>query len=254
MEWRIGCSGFYYKEWKEIFYPKGLPQKSWFEYYCTRFNTLEINSTFYKMPSLLSFNNWYDKSPGDFLFTVKAPRLITHYKKFIDTKTLLIDFYTTIEEGLKEKVGCVLFQLPPSYSYTQERLNMILEQMNANFNNVVEFRHETWWNENVLKALTDQNITFSGISYPSHLPDEIIENTLQLLYYRFHGTPVLYKSQYSLDEITAFANAIAPGDKQIYVYFNNTWGDSALINAQQLQEITGTTSKNSAEIGQTSLF
>ncbi len=253
MEWRIGCSGFYYREWKEIFYPAGLPQKSWFEYYCQHFNTLEINSTFYKMPTLKAFNNWYNQSPPDFLFTVKAPRLITHYKKFNEVTSLVTDFYSTIKEGLREKVGCVLFQLPPSYSFSKERLDAVLGQMNPGFNNVMEFRHESWWTAEVFKALSAQQITFSGISYPSSLPDQVIENT-SLVYYRFHGKPVLYKSLYSLEEIKAFVAQLPPGDRQVYVYFNNTWGNSALINSRQLQEITGTNLKISHKSPQTTLF
>jgi len=100
MKWQIGCSGFYYKEWKETFYPKDLPQKDWFKYYCQHFNTIEINATFYKMPNKTSFDKWYIESPPDFLFTIKAPRQITHYKKLNNCKSVLTDFYSTISEYL----------------------------------------------------------------------------------------------------------------------------------------------------------
>jgi uncharacterized protein YecE (DUF72 family) len=237
MDWRIGCSGFYYKEWKEIFYPTGLAQKNWFEYYAQHFNTIEINSTFYKMPGPKTFSNWMEKSPDDFLFTIKAPRLITHYKKFNEVESLLADFYGHIREGLQEKLGAVLFQMPPSFVYTEERLSMLLQHLDPAFQNVIEFRHISWWTEEVFHRLTAQHITFSGQSYPAALPDERIENT-DTIYYRFHGKPVLYKSLYEQAVLENFVKEVDTDKKQVYVYFNNTWGQSALINARQMQDLT----------------
>lgn len=237
MDWRIGCSGFYYKEWKEFFYPASLPQKQWFDYYCQHFNTIEINSSFYKQPSAKSFTQWYETSPADFLFTIKAPRAITHYNKFNHSEELLTDFYQVIATGLKEKLGCALFQMPPSFTYTEERLNLLLKSLQPGFKNVVEARHISWWNNQVMDAFKKNHITFSGISYPSALPDEVIQNN-DPVYYRFHGKPILYKSLYTAKEIELFAAAIQPVNKQIFVYFNNTWGTSALTNAQQLITLT----------------
>jgi uncharacterized protein YecE (DUF72 family) len=236
MEWRIGCSGFLYREWKEIFYPKGLAQKNWFQFYCEHFNCIEINSSFYKLPTLTALTNWYDKSPADFLFTIKAPRGVTHYKKFNQVQDVVNDFYSLIEEGLGDKLGCILFQMPPSYSYTEERLHNILDHLNTKHRNVLEFRHASWWNEGAIRLLSKQNVTFSGISYPSALPDDLIQNT-DLVYYRFHGKPVLYKSLYSATEIEDFVKHFHEPAKVAYVYFNNTWGTSALINSKQLMDL-----------------
>src|SRR4051812_36983931 len=111
--WWIGCSGFHYKHWKDIFYPEGLPQKKWFEFYCENFNTLELNVTFYRFPQLAFLESWYKRSPKKFRFAVKAPRSITHYKQFHDTESLISDFYGVVKTGLKNKLGCILFQLPP---------------------------------------------------------------------------------------------------------------------------------------------
>jgi len=236
-EWRIGCSGFYYKEWKEIFYPVGLPQKSWFEFYCRHFNTIEINSSFYRQPSAKSFDTWYNTSPADFLFSIKAPRTITHYSKFNDVQYLMDDFYEVIKTKLKEKLGPVLFQLPPSFSYTAERLDLILQSLREGFHNVIEARHISWWNDHALDALKRHHISFSGLSYPSSLPEEAMLGT-DPVYYRFHGKPVLYKSLYSKAQLDHFLAQITPEHKQVFVYFNNTWGESALINARQLQQLT----------------
>lgn len=237
MDWRIGCSGYYYKEWKEFFYPAGLPQKQWFEYYCQHFNTIEINSSFYKQPSAKSFAAWYECSPADFLFTIKAPRSITHYNKFNDSKELIHDFYDVTATGLKEKLGCILFQLPPSFSYSAERLALLINSLDPAFHNVVEARHISWWNNTVMQEFKQRQITFSGISYPSALPDEVIQFN-DPVYYRFHGKPVLYKSLYTEEEIKTFASTILDSHQQIFVYFNNTWGTAALINARQLTALT----------------
>ncbi|KIO74929.1 hypothetical protein TH53_23520 [Pedobacter lusitanus] len=236
-DWRIGCSGYYYKEWKEIFYPAGLAQKQWFSYYCSYFNTIEINSSFYKQPSQKSLTAWYESSPPDFLFSIKAPRTITHDHKFTASEELIADFYQVIIAGLREKLGCVLFQLPPSFTYSEERLSMLIRNLDPAFNNVVEFRHISWWNNEVIRQFKQNRLTFSGLSYPSPLPDEVIQFN-DPVYYRFHGKPVLYKSLYPEQEIAAFAKSILPVNKQVFVYFNNTWGTAALINAKQLIKLT----------------
>ena len=101
---------------------------------------------------------WYKKSIAGFRFAVKAPRAITHYKKFNDTERLISDFYSTIEEGLKEKLGTVLFQMPPRFDYTEERLEKIINSLDTSFNNVVEFRHVSWWNVVVYKELANNKI------------------------------------------------------------------------------------------------
>jgi len=237
MDWRIGCSGFYYKDWKEFFYPKGLAQKNWFSFYCRHFNTIEINSTFYKMPTQKSFAKWYMESTADFLFTIKAPRLITHYKQLKDCKSLLNDFHVAVSDGLQEKLGAVLFQFPPRFDFNEQRLALLLELLDPALTNVVEFRHISWWQEKVYEQLAAKNIIFSGQSYPSNLPDQVIENN-PIMYYRFHGKPILYKSIYPLADIKRLVEQVSPKTERVFVYFNNTWGTAALINARQLQELT----------------
>jgi len=231
-DWRIGCSGFHYKEWKELFYPAGLPQKKWLEYYCRQFNTLEINSSFYRQPTLKSFQNWYEQSPPGFLFSVKAPRTITHYKKFNDAREELDVFYDTMSAGLKDKLGAVLFQMPPGFFYTAARLELVISSMRKGFENVLEARHASWWNDKTFHRLAEESITFSGISYPSALPDTVIK-AINPVYYRFHGRPVLYKSEYAIDELKRVIDEIGNGPQRVYVYFNNTWGGAALKNARQ---------------------
>lgn len=235
MKWQIGCSGFHYEEWKGLFYPEKMPQRLWFEYYSSRFPTLELNVTFYRFPQVSFLENWYAKSPEHFLFSVKAPRLITHYKQFKESQSLLDDFYITVRKGLKDKLGPVLFQLPPQYQFTEERLQLLIESMDPSFDNVIEFRHVSWWTKQVQSALGDKKISFCGISHPS-LPDEAIVNT-GLVYYRFHGIPKLYYSAYSSAELKRAADAIRKNKmaKSIFIYFNNTATGAAIENATVLE-------------------
>ncbi len=235
-KWWIGCSGFHYKHWKGLFYPEKLPQTKWFSFYNEHFKTLELNVTFYRFPQLSFLETWYNKSPELFSFSVKAPRLITHYKQFIDTQQLVDDFYSTIKEGLKEKLGCVLFQLPPRMKYKREKLEQIIDNLNPAFNNVLEFRHDSWWNAEVYNKLSKQNITFCGMSHPQ-LPGEVIQNT-RVLYFRFHGVPHLYSSSYDTDTLKRISNEINENlsIKEAFIYFNNDIDGSAIKNATEMEE------------------
>lgn len=236
-KWWVGCSGFYYRHWRERFYPKGLPQRKWFEFYCESFNTVELNVTFYRLPKPEAFQGWYDRSPADFRFTVKAPRLITHYRKFNNVLREIHDFYELVHNGLGSKLGCVLFQLPPNLHYTEDNLEKILRVLDPAFNNVIEFRHESWWDPKVYQALKHNKVTFCGISYPS-LPDQVIRS-VPVLYYRFHGVPDLYASAYSLEEMQQVTEEIKAlrGIEDVYIYFNNDIHAEALKNAREISEM-----------------
>ena len=234
IEWWIGCSGFHYKHWKEIFYPHKLPQTRWFEFYCQHFNTLEINVTFYRFPRLAAMQVWHKQSPDRFRFAVKVPKAITHYKKFIGTENMLSDFYNTSREGLGKKLGCVLFQLSPRSTYTEERLGRIIESLDYSFTNVLEFRHPSWWSEEVYRKLARHKISFCGMSHPD-LPADVVQNTKNL-YYRFHGVPELYKSKYDFKYLKEFADQVqhSKTTRTAFLYFNNDIGGSAIGNAQDL--------------------
>jgi len=239
IKWEIGCSGFHYKEWKGIFYPESLPQKEWFKYYTQKFNTLELNVTFYRFPVLKSLEAWYDASPANFSFAVKVPRLITHYKKFSDCARLIDDFYTLITTGLKEKLGPVLFQLPPKYIYTNERLDLIVKSMYKEFKNVIEFRDPSWWTNNVFARLKKEKLIFCGIDYPGLPNDAVITNPS--VYYRFHGRPRLYYSAYKKKDLKIIADSILENKKatNAYIFFNNTATQAAIKNANSLKKYIG---------------
>jgi uncharacterized protein YecE (DUF72 family) len=233
-QWRIGGSGFYYPEWKGVFYRDNLPKSKWFEYYCQVFNSLEINGSFYRYPRVNTLTAWYQKSPPDFDFSIKVPRFVTHFWKFRNVREKLADFYSVAAEGLREKLGCVLFQLHPATVFSEQMLDQILASIDPAFNNVIEFRHATWWKPEVVARLKREKITFCSISYPN-LPDDIIETT-DIAYYRFHGVPLLYRSKYGKVRLAKVQSRLGKFRKT-YVYFNNTAEGSAIKDAKTFQKL-----------------
>jgi uncharacterized protein YecE (DUF72 family) len=236
MKWNIGCCGFGYKDWKGVFYPDKMAEHKWFNFYSSQFNTVELNSTFYHFPTVPKLLDWYTKSPENFSFASKVPKLITHFKQMEDAEKLLADFYSTCKEGLKEKLGPLLFQFPPKFNYTEKRLQQLINNLDTTYTNVVEFRHSSWWNEEVYTQFAKYKIIFCGVSHPL-LPDDIIVGG-STIYYRFHGVPSLYYSSYKEDALKAFADDIfdIPQIKNVNCYFNNTAAHYAINNARFLQE------------------
>jgi len=237
MKWHIGCSGFHYKEWKGVFYPEKLAQRLWFDYYSSRFHTLELNVTFYRFPQLSFLENWYNKSPEHFVFAVKAPRLITHYKQFIECDDLLSHFYATTKKGLKDKLGPILFQVTPQLKYSDEKLKRILDSLDTSFTNVIEFRQAEWWRKEVKEELSKKGVIFCGINYPG-LPNEPVINN-ETAYYRFHGVPQLYHSPHTQTDIREITEFYRRNEnlKQVFVYFNNTASLAAIDNARFLESL-----------------
>jgi len=226
----IGCSSYTTASWKGLFYPEDIPKSKWFPYYCEHFNTYELNSTFYKFPTVKILQNWYNKAPDGFRFSAKAYKGITHFKKFNNCQQEIADLYAVLREGLTDKLACVLFQLPPSFSYSKERLALIIGSLDLSFRNVVEFRNESWWRQDVLEALAGAGITFCSVSYPN-LPTEVMATT-STGYVRLHGTPRLFYSEYSEAELEGLHNELlAQNFTEAFVYFNNTASEAAIENA-----------------------
>jgi uncharacterized protein YecE (DUF72 family) len=235
IDWQIGCSGFYYKHWKGSFYPADLPHRKWFDFYCAHFNTLELNASFYRFPKLESLVKLYKSSPATFRFAVKAPRWITHYRQFNNSADMIFDFYTLVREGLREKLACILFQMPERFAFSVERLDKIIESLDNSFINVMEFRHESWWRKDIYDELAKYNISFCGMSHPS-LPNDVIANT-PFLYYRLHGESQLYASNYEEKRLEHFTDEIYKNTNvnEAYVFFNNDIHTYAVWNAQYMK-------------------
>ena len=237
MKIHTGCSGFYNKHWKGIFYPDDLPASKWFNFYAEHLDTVELNVTFYRFPTVKLLEGWYNKSPDKFLFAVKAPKLITHEKKFENCQAELHDFYNNCSLGLKEKLACLLFQFPPSFRYSEHTLELILKNMNPDFTNVVEFRHVEWWQPDVYDAFKKNNIIFCNVNHPK-LPDTHIETT-PITYIRLHGNPEIFYSNYSEEYLLDLHTYLNKNIhlKEAFVFFNNTASTAGIINAQQFQTL-----------------
>lgn len=234
----IGCSGYYYRTWKGQFYPEDLPVSKWLEHYSTVFNTIEINASFYKFPTFKSLDAWRQKTPYNYKIAVKAHKSITHAHRFVGVDSEIHKFYSVVKEGLQDKLGPILFQMPPSFSYAPDHLQRILMHLDLEFENVLEFRHPSWWIPEVYELLERNNITFCSVSYPG-LPQEVIR-TSPRGYVRFHGLTELFKSSYSEQELkTWFENIKAAKFDQTHVYFNNTWFNAAIENAHVMQKLYG---------------
>jgi len=234
MEIHVGCSGWFYWHWKKRFYPEDLPQSKWFNYYTSKFNTVELNSTFYHFPKISTAKGWYKDSPKNFLYTLKVSKLITHIKKFKGSKKLITDFYKVGEE-LKDKMGCFLFQLPPSLKFKEKKLEEIISQLDLEKRNVLEFRHISWFTQDVYDVLKKNGVVFCVVSSPK-LPEDIVK-TSDDIYIRFHGRHGWYASNYSDDELRNWANNIRKfKPKKLWAYFNNDFNANAPRNALKLIE------------------
>ncbi|MCF7886708.1 MAG: DUF72 domain-containing protein [Candidatus Marinimicrobia bacterium] len=236
----IGTSGWSYDHWIGKFYPEDLKRNQWIKHLAQHFNSVELNMSFYRFPFKNMLQGWYNKLPDNFQMTMKANRNITHRKKFKDTEELLEKFYNRAEL-LKEKIGCILFQAPPSFHNNDEnfqRLEKFQKALDDNYRNVFEFRHESWWQKEVYDLFKKNNSTFCIVS-GLNMPEEV-KITSETVYFRFHGPGKAYASRYSAEEIKNWANKIKKvANKEevenIYCYFNNDMEGFAVDNAKELK-------------------
>jgi uncharacterized protein YecE (DUF72 family) len=213
-----------------------MPTGQWFQYYAKRLDTVEINASFYSWPTVANIKAWKRQpKKRNFVYTVKVCELITHIKRFKGTKTLVRDF-GMVADILGDRMGCFLFQLPPSYRYSEARLAAILDQLDPKFRNVVEFRHASWWNQTVYAAFRQNGTIFCSCSGP-RLPDELVR-TADDVYLRLHGPKRWYRHNYSKAELSTWAQRInASGAKRAWVYFNNDYEAHAPRNAAAMQRL-----------------
>jgi uncharacterized protein YecE (DUF72 family) len=232
----IGCSGFNYDNWKGKFYPEDIAKKKWLEYYAQYFDTVEINASFYHLPKEKTLDNWYERTPGNFRFTLKGSRFITHQKKLNDVTEPVNNFYR-LASRLKGKLGCILWQLPGNQHVDLEKLKTFCQLLSRDFKNVLEFRHNSWFDEKVYQILQDNSVTLCIVSAPNNL-ETVFKKTNDLVYVRFHGRQEWYKYLYSEEEMKDWADELKSlNARQIYGYFNNDVGAHAPENARQLARL-----------------
>jgi uncharacterized protein YecE (DUF72 family) len=235
MDYRIGCSGYYYPGWKNKFYPANVASRNWLAYYSTVFNTLELNGTFYRLPKLETLKKYANATPEDFRFSVKASRYITHIRRLQECRQTVSDFVALMREGLGDKLASILFQFPATFKYSEENLARILENVPLEEQNVFEFRDISWWNTAVTTTFENNNLTFCNIDYP-RLKTAFV-HTSRIFYLRLHGSPDLFKSPYTILQLQEFTTAFPGNATRIQVYFNNTYFDAGYTNAAQLQQL-----------------
>ena len=232
-----GTSGWHYDDWKGRFYPKGLPKYKWLEFYSQHFTTVELNNTFYRLPTEKAFRNWYDSTPPDFVFAVKISRLITHIKRLKDTREALKNFMSRAAL-LKYKLGPVLYQLPPSLHRDDAKLEGFLSGLPTEIKHVIEFRHESWLTDEVYDILRRYHVGICVFDMPD-LSCPLLA-TVDFAYIRFHGKDSLYSSSYSDEELADWAERIkklAQNLDMVYIYFNNDIQGFALKNAETMMEL-----------------
>jgi uncharacterized protein YecE (DUF72 family) len=232
---RLGCSGWNYKHWRGVVYPKGLPARRWLEHYATLFDTVEVNTTFYRLPNLQAVQGWVDQSPRDFLFAVKASRYLTHLKRLSDMGEPVRRFYERIDPLVRSgKLGPVLWQLPPNFARDDERLAHALAALPPG-RHCFEFRHPTWFVDETYDALRSRNVALV-IGDDPRRPFQTHELTADFTFIRFHHGGG--DGNYSHRRLGVWARRVEEwrAEVDVYAYFNNDWGGFAVENGLWLRE------------------
>ncbi len=232
---RIGTSGWTYGHWQGVFYPDEWPKSRWLEYYCKHFDTVELNASFYRLPHRTTFENWKARTPEHFLWSVKGSKFITHTKKLEDPAEPLGRLYG-VTAGLDEKRGVILFQLPPSLVFNAEVFRAFCESLDPQVRHALEIRHPSWITSQAFDMLSEFNIALCTADTARRYPyAEAL--TADFAYVRLHGSRKLYASEYSEEELRAWAEKLVTWNREAFVYFDNDAEGHGVNNAKRLKEI-----------------
>jgi uncharacterized protein YecE (DUF72 family) len=237
---RIGCSGWNYADWRERFYPKGLPPSRWLEYYAQHFDTVEVNNTFYRLPNRSAVENWVKQAPRGFTFAVKSSRYLTHIKRLTNMDEGVRRYYERIEPLVDSpKMGPVLWQLPANFQRDDERLTAALGKLPRG-RHCFEFRHPSWFCDEVYALLRRRRVALV-IGVTAERPFQTHEMTASWTFVRFHYGEWGRKGNYSQRELETWAARIAGWRErvEVYAYFNNDWQAFAPRNALELKRLLG---------------
>ncbi len=233
----IGTSGWHYEHWKGAFYPPVLPATERLAFYAGHFQSVELNSSFYRLPGVDVFRNWGNTVPEGFVFAVKASRYLTHMKKLKDPCTALEKFLECAR-CLGPKLGPILFQLPPRWQCNVERLRSFLGELPDDIRCVFEFRDPSWFNDEVYEALKEAVAAFCIYDLAGRLSPII--TTTDFVYLRLHGPGQAYEGRYEEEVLRGWAekfSAWAAQGKEVFCFFDNDQSGYAAINALELQEM-----------------
>lgn len=234
---RIGCSGWMYRHWRGLLYPEGLPQQRWFGAYAEEFDTVEINASFYRVPLATTFDGWREKAPPGFRYAIKVNRFITHLKKLLECEGET-DRFIALARSLGHTLGPLLYQLPPSLHKDLDRLEAFLARLPADLEQVVEFRHKSWYDDDV-RRLLDRH----GVGFVAHDLRGLISPrwaTGRTAYVRLHGTSGRYHGRYSDEGLLGWADWLLDQRQQgrsVWCYFNNDIHGHALEDARTLKSM-----------------
>ena len=237
---RIGCSGWNYADWRERFYPKGLPARLWLEHYAEQFDTVEVNNTFYRLPNRSAVENWVKQSPRGFTFAVKSSRYLTHIKRLTNMDEGVRRYYERIEPLTESpKMGPVLWQLPANFQRDDERLKTALAKLPGG-RHCFEFRHPSWFCDEVYALLRRRRVALV-IGVTPERRFQSFEMTASWTFVRFHYGERGRKGNYSGRELEMWADRIGGWREraEVYVYFNNDWQAFAPRNALELKRLLG---------------
>jgi uncharacterized protein YecE (DUF72 family) len=233
---RVGCSGWNYADWRERVYPKGVPQRRWLEHYATLFDTVEVNSTFYRLARPKAVAAWVEATQPDFVFAVKASQYLTHMKRLTDMDQGIRRFYRAIAPLAESpKLGPVLWQLPERMDRDVPRLAEALEALPPG-RHCFEFRHESWFCDEVLELLRTHEVALAIGDHPER-PWQPWVRTADWSFVRFHYGHRGRRGNYSdaeLEELAPRVKKLARG-AEVFIYFNNDWEGFAVKNAQRLR-------------------
>ncbi|MGZ8349658.1 MAG: DUF72 domain-containing protein [Allosphingosinicella sp.] len=232
---RIGCSGWNYRHWRELFYPKGLPARRWFEFYAAQFDTVEINNSFYRLPTAETFEKWRGQAPPGFCYAVKANRFLTQARKLKDCEEPLARMMTPMRR-LGDRFGPVLYQLPPHFRINLERLEAFLALVPKDVTNVFEFRDTSWLVPETCDLLDRYGASFCVHDMPGSATARIAVGSAG--YVRFHGGAGKYWGRYSDAALLDWTDWIvreAQAGRPVWCYFNNDIEAHAIDDALTLK-------------------
>ena len=232
---RIGCSGWNYDDWRGGFYPERAPKRRWLELYAERFDTVEVNTTFYRLPNREAVAAWVRQTPDPFTFAVKASRYLTHIRRLRDLGQGIERFYERIEPLIEAgRLGPVLWQLPANFHRDDERLGAWLDAL-PDGRHTIEFRHPSWFAEPVMERLRRNRVALTVGDHPER-PFQTYAATTDWRYVRFHYGARGRGGNYSATELETWARRIAQWSRreEVFAYFNNDWRGFAPANASSL--------------------
>jgi len=227
----IGTSGWHYPHWKKLFYPDDVSKGKWLGYYAGKLHCVEVNNTFYKLPDPATLTNWSAQTPAHFIFAIKAWRVITHRKKLRDCGEA-VDTFLELVTLLGDKLGPVLFQLPPHWHCNSQRLNEFLKLLPRQFRYTFEFRDPSWHTDEIYSLLMEHDAAFCMFEL-GDMQSPII-STADFIYIRLHGPKGPYTGNYSVRRLRKWADKISGWQaqgKDVFIFFDNDEAAYAVKNA-----------------------